>query len=157
MSRCRLFLTLAVLAVMGGLLTACSSDDTTSPSRGVYSAGDATILGTFLFDFDRGGGGNVAMPTGFVSDAWWNRLTATASQLESQHGAKFVSLGVVTFDDVTWDQVTAAALTTSPISGTVLTVGTVVAYMTDAGRYGKFTITGYAGNQDMSISWLTWE
>jgi len=157
MSKSRLFLTLAVLAVMGGLLTACSGDDTTGPSRDWYSAGNITIRGTFLFDFDQGGGGNVAMPAGSVADAWWNRLTATTSRLEPQHGATFASLGKVSFEGVTWEQVKAAPLSTIPLYDIALGAGTVVAYMTDAGRYGKFMITGYAGNQDMSISWLTWK
>ncbi|HRT04124.1 MAG TPA: hypothetical protein P5204_00355 [Kiritimatiellia bacterium] len=123
----------------------------------VHSAGNATVKGTFSFDFDNGSGGTTAVPAGDVADMFWNRLTPTDSQLVSRNGAKFAAMGVVDFGAVTKAQVQSLALSGAAIAHPALPAGTVVAFKTDAGRFGKFKVNGFSGNQDMALSWLTWD
>jgi hypothetical protein len=123
----------------------------------IHSTGDAVIKGTFHFDFDNGSGGTTAVPAGDTADMKWDRLTAVASQLDPEHGAKFAAMGVVDFGAVTKAQVLTLALSSASISHTALPAGTVVAYRTNAGRIGKFRIEGFSGNQDMAVAWVTWE
>lgn len=122
-----------------------------------HSAGNATVNGTFSFDFDNGSGGTTAVPAGDKADMFWRRLTANASQLDAKNGAKFAAMGVVDYGAVTKAQVQTLALSGASISHTALPAGTVVAFKTDAGRFGKFKINGFSGNQDMALGWVTWE
>lgn len=123
----------------------------------VHSTGNATVKGTFNFDFDNGSGGTTAVPAGDVADMFWRRLTATDSQLDPRNGAKFAAMGVVDFGAVAKAQVQSLALSGASISHVALPAGTVVAFKTDAGRFGKFKINGFSGNQDMALTWQTWD
>jgi len=123
----------------------------------VFSSGAATILGTYQFSFDAGSGGTVPMPPGSVADVWWRRRVDDSRWLEPQNGATFVALGSTDFDAITWEEARAATKSEDPIPHADMPVGTVLVYTTDVGRVGKFRITAYSGNQDMSIEWVTWE
>ena len=48
-------------------------------------------------------------------------------------------------------------LSPNPIAHTALPVGAVVAYRTDEGRFGKLRVRGYGTNQNMDLTWITWE
>lgn len=165
-------LLLAASAGLAFLAAGCESDDEDGGDGGpvvvtnvvtnvvadvVHSAGNATVKGTFDFDFDNGSGGTTAVPAGDKADMFWRRLTATDSQLDPKNGAKFAAMGVVDFGAVTKAQVQTLALSGASISHVGLPAGTVVAFKTDAGRFGKFKINGFSGNQDMALSWVTWD
>lgn len=127
------------------------------PPRAVHTSGDATIKGTWNFDFDSGtGGGNIPYAPGAVNDVWWERITATQSKLVPRNGARFAVLGIENFGAVSWEQASTTTLSNAEILDTNLNVGTVIVYITNAGRYGKFRINGFSGNQNLAISWVTW-
>ena len=132
-------------------------DDPVVVADVVHSTGNATILGTFEFDFDNGSGGTTAMPAGDKADMFWRRVSAIESQLVSRNGAKFAAMGVVDYGAVTQAQVETLSLSSAAIAHTALPAGTVVAFKTDAGRFGKFKVNGYSGNQDMTLSWTSWD
>lgn len=123
----------------------------------VHSGGNATVNGTYSFDFDNGSGGTTAVPAGDNADMKWTRLTATDSQLDPKNGAKFAAMGVVDYVAVTKAQIQTLALSGASIAHPALPAGTVVAFKTDAGRFGKFKINGFSGNQNMALSWMTWD
>ena len=124
---------------------------TNAPAAEVeYSSGNTTINGTWRFDLDEG-------TSGGTQDVWWNRINATDSSLEPLNGSRITSLGSINFNGVTKGSVEAMALGSATIPNTALPVGTVVVYKTSDGRYGKMKVKGYSGNQDMAMSWLTWE
>ena len=141
----------------GGVTNVVTNVVTNIVADVVHSAGNATINGTFSFDFDNGSGGTTAVPAGDKRDMFWNRLTAVASQLEPKNGAKFAAMGVVDYGAVTKTQVQTLALSGASISHVALPAGTVVAFQTDAGRFGKFKINGFSGNQNMAVTWTTWD
>lgn len=132
-------------------------DDPVVVADVVHSAGNATVLGTFEFDFDNGSGGTTAMPAGDKADMFWRRVNATDSQLVSRNGAKFAAMGVLDYGSVTQAQVETLALSSAAIAHAALPAGTVVAFKTDAGRFGKFKVNGFSGNQDMALSWTSWD
>ena len=132
-------------------------DDPVVVADVVHSAGNATVLGTFEFDFDNGSGGTTPMPAGDKADMFWRRVNATDSQLVSRNGAKFAAMGVVDYGAVSKAQVQTLALSSAAIAHTALPAGTVVAFKTDAGRFGKFKVNGFSGNQDMALSWTSWD
>ena len=149
---------LSVCMAVALLGAGCSDSDSDDDGADVvHSAGNATILGTFSFDFDNGSGGTTPVPAGDASDMFWERLTLTDSRLSPQSGARFAAMGVVDYGAVTKAQVQTLALAGAAIAHTALPAGTVVAFRTDAGRFGKFKINGFSGNQDMAVSWTTWE
>lgn len=122
----------------------------TPAAETVYSSGNATIQGTYRFDLDEG-------ISGGTQDVWWNRVTLTDSMLVPQNGARITSLGAINFNGVTKGSVQAMSLGAAGIPNTALPVGTVLAYKTSDGRYGKMKVKNYSGNQDMAMSWVTWE
>ena len=149
--------TIVVTNVVGGATNVITNVVTNVVADVVHSAGNATINGTFSFDFDNGSGGTSAVPAGDKADMKWNRLTAVDSQLDPKNGAKFAAMGVVDYGADSQAQVQSLALSGASIAHTALPAGTVVAYQTDAGRFGKFKINGFSGNQNMAVTWTTWE
>lgn len=149
---------IGALAVMS--LTGCDGGGSSKKAvqdPPIHSMGDARIMGTFSFDFDNGSGGTTAVPAGDVEDVFWRRMTATDSALEPENGARVRAMGVLAFDSVSWDDVVRSSPAANSITNTSLPAGTVVAFQTDAGRFGKLLVKLYSGNQDMDISWVTWE
>ncbi|GLU56973.1 hypothetical protein [Dyadobacter frigoris] len=88
-----------------------------------------------------------------------------------KNGAKFAVLGQLTFDNVKYSDVTKAILTTDFINGSYtdanankLPNGTVVAYITNQGRYGKMSIDAHGQDRvnasssggDMQVTILTY-
>ncbi len=138
-------------------LSVCNTDHSTGPDRAVFSSGAATIKGTYQFNFDAGSGGTEPIPPGGVADVWWRRRIDDSRWLEPQNGATFVVLGSTEFDGISWEDAAEAIKSENPIPHSEMPVGTVLVYTTDVGRFGKFRINAYSGNQDMSIDWVTWE
>ncbi|MEI7437141.1 MAG: hypothetical protein WCL16_10100 [bacterium] len=126
-------------------------------ARATYSAGSATILGTFSFDYDAGSGGTTVVPAGNVADVFLRRMTAADSELQPVNGAAIGVIGVVDFNSVTYETVSGMGLGGGAVNLTSMPAGTVIGFKTDAGRFGKMRVNSYAGNHDMSMGWLTWE
>ncbi|MEI6809315.1 MAG: hypothetical protein WCN95_11395 [bacterium] len=160
------------LGMMGIVVSAfvcsgCSEGDSTAVidipivtneiPHAVHSVGDATIMGTYEFDLDAGSGGTTVVPAGNTADVFWRRMTLTDSELRPVNGATIDIVGVVDFDNVTYEQVSGLSLGVSALNVGDLPAGTVVGFKTDGGRYGKMKVNSYAGNYDMSMSWLTWQ
>lgn len=155
---------LGVLAVVSA---GCSEGDTVvlpdpiivtnAIPHAVHSAGSATILGTYEFDFDVGSGGTTAVPAGSTADVFWRRMTATDSELKPLNGVVLDAIGVVDFNSVSYEQVSGLSLGVSALNVGDLPAGAVIVFKTDSGRFGKMKVNSYAGNYDMSMSWLTWE
>lgn len=88
-----------------------------------------------------------------------------------KNGAKFAVLGQLNFDNVKYSDITKAVLTTDFINGSYtdntankLSNGTVIAYITNQGRYGKMSIdahgqdrvSGGSSGGDMQVTILTY-
>lgn len=83
-----------------------------APEPPLVSAGEATIRGTWLFDFDTG-------TEGTGGDIWWNQQTQTERALVPQAGAQLALIGAADFDSVTFAQMQALPFSTAPIDGSV--------------------------------------
>ncbi len=133
------------------------SDDASSGANAeadvIYSAGTGKVRGTWTFDLDKG------VEAGEKIDFHWNRLSAdkTDTYLEPRNGARFKAMGLVDFGAITKSDVVAASLSTAKIHHSALPVNAVVIYKTDEGRYGKFEVRGFSGNEDLTLRWVTWE
>lgn len=120
-----------------------------------YSAGDLTLRGTLMADLDRG----IEIQDG--ADFWWYRATRTERYLTPKNGARFSVLGQRDLERISYanlrQRVTYSGARIDGSDGTSnrLPVGTVVAYVTDQGRYGKFLVR--AQGNDLSIRWVTYD
>lgn len=117
--------------------------------------GTSTIRGTFEFDFDEGSGGTEQPPAGDVADVWWNRVNTSTSILQARNGARLSVLGSVDFDAIDRSAVAGVAPASTAIHGSLLPVGSVVVFGTSGRRFGKFRIDGFSGNEDMAITFVT--
>jgi beta-lactam-binding protein with PASTA domain len=120
-----------------------------------YSVGDLTVRGTWMADLDRG------IETQDGADFWWQQATPTERYLTPKNGARFKVLGQRDFDRITYADLRervrygADRIDGSDGASNQLAVGTVVAYVTDQGRYGKLLVRAWGYN--LSIRWVTYE
>ena len=90
------------------------------------------------------------------SDFWWEQIDETARRLVPENGAHFLNLGQRDFGSVTYDDLKRMRYSDDWIDGSSqLPVGTVVAALTNEGRYAKFIVTNYGYN--LGIRWITYE
>ncbi|MHA4737521.1 hypothetical protein [Dyadobacter sp. MSC1_007] len=106
-----------------------------------------------------------------ADDMWWYPYNDKPG-IYPKNGAKFAVLGKLKFDEVKYSDLTSANLTTAFINGSYsdskanqLSNGTVLAYVTNQGRYGKMIIdahgqerpVGAATGGDMQVTILTYD
>lgn len=106
-----------------------------------------------------------------ADDMWWYPYNDKPG-IYPKNGAKFAVLGKLKFDEVTYSNLTSANLTTAFINGSYvdakanqLSNGTVLAFVTNQGRYGKMIIdahgqdrpVGAATGGDMQVTILTYD
>lgn len=104
-------------------------------------------------------------------DMWWYPYNDRPG-IYPKNGARFAVLGKVNFDQVRYTDLTRANLSTNFINGSYtdtkanqLANGTVIAFVTNQGRYGKMIIdahgedrpVGSANGGDMEVTILTYD
>ncbi|GGN08991.1 hypothetical protein GCM10010967_50980 [Dyadobacter beijingensis] len=106
-----------------------------------------------------------------ADDMWWYPYNDKPG-IYPKNGARFAVLGKVNFDQVKYADLTSANLSTNFINGSYtdtkanqLENGTVVAFITNQGRYGKMIVDahgedrkpGAANGGDMQVTILTYD
>jgi hypothetical protein len=132
-----------------------SAPASVSPSDpAAFSSGEATIRGTWSFNLDNG---VTTVNTG-DADFFWEQETDIKRTLNPMNGAMFALVGLRDFDSLTLqtlkgldyqsENIRADNDTSNAIPG-----GSVVAYKTRHGRYGKLLIENYG--YDLKVKWFT--
>ena len=130
-------------------IPACGSD--------IYSTGMITIRGTWLCDLDLGKETGITYPS---FDFFWEQAIGVERYIEPKHGAMFHVVGSVNFDSITHSNLKTYSYSSDKINGSdnasnQIPVGTVIAAITDEGRYSKFKIEVYGYN--LIIKFLTYK
>jgi hypothetical protein len=110
----------------------------------VFSNGETIIRGTWFFDLDNG----VTAISRTDSDLFWEQETDTKRTLNPMNGALFALVGQRDFDSLQLQTLKGL----NDVSNAIPT-GTVLAYRTKHGRYGKLLIEYYA--YDLKVKWIT--
>jgi len=121
----------------------------------VYSHGQIRIRGTWSCDLDIGR--EVASDG---EDFWWEQVDSRVRHIVPKHGARFTVLGVRDLDSVSYSDLAKLNYSMANIDGSDATYnripqGTVIAAITNEGRYSKFRVDEYGYN--LLISWVTYE
>jgi hypothetical protein len=119
-----------------------------------YSNGEATIRGTWQFDLDNG----VTVANTGDADLFWEQETDTKRTLNPTNGALFALVGLRDFDQLTLQALRGLNYSSENIRANndlsnAIPTGTVVAYKTKRGRYGKLLIETYG--YDLKVKWFT--
>jgi titin len=123
----------------------------------IYSTGMITVRGTFSCDLDLGKEtGSWDPPTDF----FWEQTTDVERYIDPMNGAKFYVVGNVNFDSITHSTLKTYSYSADKINGSndstnKIPTGTVVAAITDEGRYSKFKIEVYG--YDLIIKFVTYK
>jgi hypothetical protein len=124
------------------------------PDPAASSNGEAIIRGTWEFDLDNG----VLVTSGTDADLFWEQETDTKRTLRPMNGALFALVGQRDFDSLKLQTLKGLNYLSSGIRAdndvsNAIPNGTVLAYRTKHGRYGKLLIENYA--YDLKVKWLT--
>ena len=135
------------------LLTSCGWFTPEEPP--IYRAGQMEIRRTYTYDLDTG---TEAPWSG--ADLWWEFETDVERYLVPRNGAKFSLLGNVDFEVIGYKDLLGYEYSSNPINGSdnennQIPTGTVVAYITDEGRYGKFRVDSYGEN--LEVTFVTYD
>ena len=126
-----------------------------SESGTIYSHGTATIRGTWNFDLDNG----VEVIDLKNADFWWEQKTISERSIVPTSGSEMAVIGTQDFDSITLSMLkrlvySNAAICADDNHANNIPTGTVVAYRTRLGKYGKFLVNSYGYN--INISWITY-
>jgi hypothetical protein len=126
-------------------------------SPGIYSQGQVTINGTYSCDLDTGTQVNLTDPG---QDFKWDQISSVERYIEPGHGAQFHVIGIVDFASIGYSDLLGYSYSSENINGSndssnQIPAGTVVAAITNEGRYNKFRIDVYG--YVLTITWLTYE
>jgi len=93
-------------------------------------------------------------------DFFWEQATSVERYIEPKNGAMFHVVGSVNFDSITHSGLKTYSYSYDKINGSdnasnQIPAGTVVATITDAGRYSKFKIEVYGYN--LVIKFVTYK
>jgi hypothetical protein len=124
------------------------------PSIPIYSRGSITVRGTYTCDLDKG---KISRPD---SDFFWEQKTRTERYLVPRNGAKFRVLGKKSFRSISLRDLKKYRYFSSKINGSKsranrIPTGTVVAAVTNDGRYCKFRIDEYG--YELKITYVTYK
>lgn len=119
-----------------------------------YSSGQLVIRGTWLYDLDLG----TQTDDRSRADIWWEQKTKTERSLVPMNGASFAVVGKRDFASLGREVLNQLAYSGNPIQAdevgrNLIPSGTVVAFRTKQGRYGKLMVNSYG--YDLSIRWET--
>lgn len=140
MKKSFLFLSLLFILIAAN---ACSKAE----AKGVFSSGQITIHSTASCDLDQG------VETG-DPDRDFKWANGPPTFLQSKNGGKFFLVGTISLDSLEYEALTGYTYSTDTIQSSQLPVGTVVAVITNQGRYSKFRID--AKSADLTITWITY-
>jgi hypothetical protein len=123
-------------------------------ARRVHSNGRLIVRGTWHCDLDSGA------ETDAGADFWWEQDTSVKRYLVPQNGAGFFVVGIRDFESVKYADLERFQYSSQKIDGSSFSYnqipqGTVVAYKTNEGRFGKFIVDEYGYN--LTIRWMTFE
>jgi hypothetical protein len=124
---------------------ACKKSD----EKSVHSSGQVTIRSTFACDLDEG------VETGDSTTVDFEWTNQPPHIIEPVNGAKFHLTGTNDLDSLEYSTLTGYTYSTSNIPESQLPLGTVVAAITNQGRYCKFRID--ANDPHLTITWVTYE
>jgi hypothetical protein len=124
------------------------------PDSTAFSDGETIIRGTWFFDLDNG----VTAISRTDSDLFWEQETDTKRTLNPMNGALFALVGQRDFDSLKLQTLKGLHYLSDNIRANndvsnAIPNGTVLAYRTKHGRYGKLLIENYA--YDLKVKWLT--
>jgi len=124
------------------------------PDSAVFSNGETTLPGTWLFDLDNG----AVTATNPTADLFWEQETDTKRSLNPMNGALLALVGQRDFDSLELQMLKGLDYLSDNIRAdndlsNAIPNGTVLAYKTKHGRYGKLLIENYAYN--LKVKWLT--
>ncbi len=123
----------------------------------VFSQGSMTVMGSWIIDLDLG----VDAPDNAPADFWW--AAGDVQRKFVPEGATFSLVGQQDFAALGLDRIKQLKFSGDPIPADYdpsnqttndIPDGTVLAYKTKQGRYGKLLIVKYA--RDLQIRWLTY-
>lgn len=119
---------------------------TPTPTVGVYKTGSITINSSFTADLDQ-----ITSPGTPNEDIWYEAVSAVERYLTPRNGATFKEMsGTPSYSDCA-----GAALTSSRVNFTDISVGDWFCYKTNAGRYGRFQVDGVTGSS-ITLDVRTW-
>jgi len=123
----------------------------------IYSTGMITVGGTMLCDLDLGKQVNHIDPS---NDFLWEQVTDVERYISPKNGAMFHVVGNVDFDSIMHSGLKTYSYSSDKINASdnasnQIPAGTVVATITDAGRYSKFRIEVYG--YDLVIKFVTYK
>ncbi len=125
--------------------------------QSVYSQGQFQVRGTWGCDLDIGKETYVEDPS---TDFQWSQQTAVERYISPRNGAKFHVIGKVDFNSIKYSQLKSYSYSSDKINGSdnasnQIPQGTVVAAITNTGRYCKFRIDTYG--YTLTITYLTYK
>ena len=137
------------------LLISCNnSKNSTGPTQQTYSEGQQLVIhGTWSCDLDLG------VETGVDNredrDFWWEQETDIERYLTPKNDAVFSIIGLEEFDSIGYTDLVQLNYSSQKIEGSAnannqIPQGTIVATITNEGRYGKFIIEDIGYNLTIS-------
>ena len=119
-----------------------------------YSEGHLVVHGTWLYDLDLG----IQSDDQSRADFKWEQKTKVERSLVPMNGASFVVVGIRDFKSLGSAELPQLNYSAKEIPANAtgynrIPTGTVVAYRTKQGRYGKFKVDVYG--YDLEIQWET--
>jgi len=126
------------------------SQDFNIRDRGIYNSGQFTVHGTWQFDLDS----CREIPVG--CDFWWEQVNGIIRYIVPENGAKFYVVGIEDFYLIMYADLTKYPYSSNKINGSdsnnnMIPNNTVVAAITNEGRYCKFRIDSYGYNLTLTI------
>jgi hypothetical protein len=123
----------------------------------VYSQGQVTIRGTWSCDLDLGNETHHTDPT---RDFQWVQVSGVERYITPKNGAQFHVVGIEDINSIGYSDLWGYTYSTESIDGSddasnQIPQGTVVAAVTNEGRYSKFRIDVYG--YSLTITWLTYD
>jgi hypothetical protein len=121
------------------------------PDLAIFSSGQGTIHGTYLFDLDTG------TETDMGADLFWENTGTAADQhmvLNGEGGSSLALLPGRAFDDVSVAELMEEPYADTPIAGANLPDAAVFAVHTSGGNFAKVLVVHNAYNLD--IQWVTY-
>lgn len=145
-----------VAGVVAYLLLKGKDEKKEEKDQSVYSQGQFQVSGTWGCDLDLGKQTYVSDQT---TDFKWEIVTSVERYISPRNGAKFYVIGKVDFNSIKYSHLKSYSYSSDKINGSnnasnQIPEGTVVAAITNEGRYCKFRIDQYGYN--LTITFLTY-
>jgi type II secretory pathway pseudopilin PulG len=116
----------------------------------VISQGNATVPGTYCFNFDTGAPVNNMQSC----EAWWEIINSNQRELVTEGGSSFATISTVYFPDIDLAYLKGLSYSITEISGSQLTRGFIFGVHTSEGNFAKVRVL-YSG-YDLEFEWVTY-